>query len=780
MKRRIELLAPGGDIDAIKAAILAGADAVYCGLNKFNARNRAENLDFETLNGVLTLAHENHCKIYLTLNIIILASEIPALMGLLNKLVNTGIDGVIVQDLGLFYLLSTYFKGLKIHASTQLTTHNEGQIKFLGKLGATRINLSRELNIDEIKALTLIANENDILTEVFVHGSYCISFSGICYMSSVLGGKSGNRGRCSQPCRDRYLTTPEGKNFPLNLKDNSAYSDLKEISDAGVSSLKIEGRMKKLDYVYTVVDCWKKQMQTFYEQNRLHNDDGDLYKVFNRDFSNAYLKSHISRDMFIDNPRDNSIQHLSDIHDYSANTEMLKDQAELYDEKESNTACIKNKIKQLKIVKVPLRIRVSGKIHTPLRISVKTPDRSFVVISESKLVKSRLYNLNRAGRGQVSNGDELFTDPNKSARKGTEIPGKCLDYNFFMEKLRALNNTEYFIKHLELEDLQSGVFISFKELTSMKKKILATLNGLKEITEPVEVPFLRKPDALKSIPDLSLLISSEADLSFCSNTRARVFFEIPNCFKNNYSELSGIFLRNKKLIPWFPSVLIGDDYTAALELLKESKPKLIVTNNTGVAYEAYQMGIPWIAGPYLNMVNSFSLLCLKERFDCRGSFISNEISKNQIKNIISPDHFKLYYSIYHPILLLSSRQCLFHPVIGCEKSSVDRECIETCEKSASITTLKEVPLFIEKTKGNYHCLYHDADYLNTDVVTDFPEMFSGFLIDVRDIKTKTRIKTHKAELIRLFENLLRGDPDSKRTLNEVIYPSTKVQYEKGI
>lgn len=198
MKRKIELLAPGGDIDAIKAAILAGADAVYCGLNKFNARNRAKNLDFETLNGILTLAHGNNCKIYLTLNIIILDSEIPALMGLLNKLVNTGIDGVIVQDLGLLYLLSTYFKGLKIHASTQLTTHNEGQIKFLGKLGATQVNLSRELDIDEIKALTLTANENDILTEVFVHGSYCISFSGICYMSSVLGGEIG-KSRQVQP-----------------------------------------------------------------------------------------------------------------------------------------------------------------------------------------------------------------------------------------------------------------------------------------------------------------------------------------------------------------------------------------------------------------------------------------------------------------------------------------------------------------------------------------------------------------------------------------------------
>ena len=144
MKRKIELLAPGGDIDSIKAAIIAGADAIYCGLDKFNARNRAENITFENLNGIIHLAHKHHCEIFLTLNIIIVESEIPTIIALLNKLINSNIDGVIIQDLGLFYILCNYFPTLKIHASTQLTTHNDGQIKFLSQLTATRVNLSRE------------------------------------------------------------------------------------------------------------------------------------------------------------------------------------------------------------------------------------------------------------------------------------------------------------------------------------------------------------------------------------------------------------------------------------------------------------------------------------------------------------------------------------------------------------------------------------------------------------------------------------------------------------
>lgn len=228
---------------------------------------------------------------------------------MLNKLVNIKIDGIIIQDLGVFYLLNKYFPSLDIHASTQMTTHNDGQIKFLSKLNASRVNLSRELNINEITALTATAHKHDMLTEVFVHGSNCISFSGLCYMSSVTGGNSGNRGQCSQPCRDEYLTTAEGKNFPLNIKDNSAFSDLEVLAEAGVDSIKIEGRIKKYHYVYKVVETWRKQLQSFYEKNQVSDDNEELRKVFNRDFSNSFLQGDISRDIFIDNPRDNSPVH---------------------------------------------------------------------------------------------------------------------------------------------------------------------------------------------------------------------------------------------------------------------------------------------------------------------------------------------------------------------------------------------------------------------------------------------------------------------------------------
>ncbi len=644
----LELLAPGGDIDSIKAAIIAGADAVYCGLIKFNARNRAVNIVLDDLNGIIQLAHNNDCKIYLTLNIIIIENEIPELFKLLNKLTNINLDGIIVQDIGLFYILKKYFPKFKIHVSTQFNTHNEGQINFLNKLNVSRINLSRELNIKEIKHLTKIAHKRDIATEVFVHGSYCISFSGICYMSSVHSGKSGNRGRCSQPCRDRYLTTSMNKNYPLNLKDNSAYFNLQDLFNAGVDSLKIEGRVKKFHYVYTIVNHWKKHLNNL-KKNKISNDNSELYKVFNRDFSDSYLKGDINKDMFIDNPRDNSIKYLS-----KTNSDIM----DLYKQKDAHIKDIKVKIDQLNIEKIPL------------------------ILNRSKS------------------------------------------------------------------------------------------------TLPIEVPIFIKKPLLKTNPELSILIDSIKDLNIYNKTNTDIFYQIPNY--PDKENLMDIFIKNKNISPWFPSILIGDNYKAAVELLLRIQPKIIITNNTGIAYEAYKNKIPWIAGPYLNIINSFGLLNIKDNFNCNGAFISNEINKEQIKRINRPENFKLYYSIYHPILLMTSRQCLHHQVIGCDKSRIDKECIFECDKTSSITNLKNKSFLIQKRKENYHRIYNNINFLNTEIVTDIQDKFSGFFIDLRDIKTETKIGHNKLKTIKLFENLLNNEPDSANKIKQIIKPTINNQYIKGI
>ncbi len=299
-----ELLAPGGDLDSIRAAIAAGAGAVYCGLHRFSARSRAANISIEELMGVIAEAHRHDCAIFLTMNIMILEHELSGVVTLLNKLVNSGIDGVIVQDLGLLWLLREHFPTREVHASTQCTVHNRGQLTFLKQLGAQRVNLSRELSMDEVATLTAQAHEIALETEVFVHGSNCISFSGQCLFSSHLRGTSGNRGRCSQPCRDEFQATDRGVSFPFNTKDTSTLSHLAALVDAEVDSLKIEGRIKQFHYVYSTVKAWRDQLETYACTGAHGTRDALLETVFNRELSNAYLSGAVGAEQYVDDPRD--------------------------------------------------------------------------------------------------------------------------------------------------------------------------------------------------------------------------------------------------------------------------------------------------------------------------------------------------------------------------------------------------------------------------------------------------------------------------------------------
>ena len=455
----------------------------------------------------------------------------------------------------------------------------------------------------------------------------------------------------------------------------------------------------------------------------------------------------IDKNLFIDNPRDHSAIRLAEINGGSSDENIEKAKGSIYYERTEIITMVEAKINPISIRKAPLVISISGECGAPLRVEVKTPDVSFVVISEINL-----------------------------ANVGTPK----LDYEVIFKRLKALNDTEFFIEKIELENLQCNLYLPFKELTSIKKQLLFKLTDSKGFVDPIDLPVVKKPTDQTGKPTLSVLISAPGDLYICAQTSATIYFKLPNCFTNDLAELITHFTIHKNLIPWFPSVLIGDDYRAAVDFLDQLRPLSIVSDNTGIAEEAFRRGISWIAGPSLNLVNSFSLLCLKEKFNCSGAFISNEISQMQIRSIKRPEDFKLYYSIYHPILLMTSRQCLFHQVTGCAKSYIDEACISQCEKSSSITNLKKVTFFIEKSKGNYHRLYNETNFLNTAIVTDIPDTFSGFFIDLSDVETKTRVDRDKLSVIQLFENLLTGDPESKNELDQAIRFTTNVQYLKGI
>jgi U32 family peptidase len=751
MNNEVELLAPGGDIDSIKAAVVAGADAVYCGLLKFNARNRAANISFDDLPGVIRLAHRHGCKVYLTLNIIFVESDLSELISLLNKLANTDLDGVIVQDVGLMYLLSEHYPGLRSHASTQLTTHNVGQIDFLARLAATRANLSRELSINEITELTAAGHARNLSTEVFVHGSYCLSFSGLCYLSSVHSGRSGNRGKCSQPCRDRYLPTRAGKDYPLNLKDNSAFGNLRQLTEAGVAALKIEGRGKGYHYVYAVTRAYRAQLQNLQRHVEQKQDSSELHEVFNRGFSNGFLMGDVNKSMFADHPRNRAADDLRETKGSATGAESAAAFGESLDEIADNRRRVKEIIDRVSVARAPLTIRVSGTVGTPLRLVVQTPDTSFEVLSESRLTP----------QGSKSNAGQLT-------------------HETLLEKLKTLSRTEYFIEELDLGGLQRDLFVPFRELTLIRKRILFLLRGSKAAVEPIELsppPRGRRPPIK---PTLAVLISSREDLHLGRGTRAELHFQLPSCLKDELDGLVDLFRNHGELVPWFPPVLIGEDYAAALDFLDRARPGRVVTNNTGIAFQAWRRGIPWIAGPDLNTANSYSLLCLKERFDCTGAFLSNELSQDQLRRISPPEGFGLHYRLYHPIVLLTSRQCLFHQVTGCEKDRVDETCLRACDRSASITSTRQATLLLKKTPGHFASIYHETHFLNPTIVADLPDTFSSFLVDLRDIETETRVDLSKSRTVQLFEQLLEGRADSLQQVHQRIQPTTSAPYLKGM
>ena len=256
-----ELLAPAGSLEAVRAAVANGADAVYMGASGFNARDEGAQLTLEELGEACRIAHERGRRIYLTLNILIKPSELVEALLLLGEAVDLGIDAVIVQDIGLIRLIQRLFPDLEIHGSTQTTVHDESGAAVMRDLGVDRVVLARENTLDDIRAIR--AAVPSLGLESFVHGALCISYSGQCYMSGMISERSANRGSCAQSCRKDYVLTDASsreeldRGYLISAKDLGAYDHLAEIADAGIGCLKVEGRKKRAEYVATVTRSYR-------------------------------------------------------------------------------------------------------------------------------------------------------------------------------------------------------------------------------------------------------------------------------------------------------------------------------------------------------------------------------------------------------------------------------------------------------------------------------------------------------------------------------------------
>lgn len=307
MSVKPELLAPAGSWESLVAAVENGADAVYLGGKLFNARQSAGNFDQEELSRAVEFAHVRGVKVYVTVNILLDDQELPEAAGFLHSLQQCGADAAIVQDLGLARLARQVIPELPLHASTQMTTHNLPAALLLKEAGIDRVVLARELSLEAIKE---IRQQGGVEVEVFIHGALCVCYSGQCLMSSLIGGRSGNRGRCAQPCRLNYvlvdrhgrpLAEPgEVGDYLLSPRDLNLSEHLPDLIKAGITSLKIEGRMKRPEYVATVVRIYRELLDRAAVSGNFTvnpEDARDLAQIFNRDFSTGYFYGRPGREL---------------------------------------------------------------------------------------------------------------------------------------------------------------------------------------------------------------------------------------------------------------------------------------------------------------------------------------------------------------------------------------------------------------------------------------------------------------------------------------------------
>ena len=290
----LELLAPAGSMEAVAAAVQNGADAVYLGYGDFNARRNAKNFSREEFAAAVSYCHLRGVKVYLTLNTLLTDRELPAAAQVAAQASELGADAVLVQDLGVLRMLRQVSPDLPVHASTQMTVHSLDGVKLAADLGMTRVVLSRELSRDQIE---YICTHSPIEIEVFAHGALCMCYSGQCFLSSVIGGRSGNRGLCAQPCRLKYGWMDKADAYPLSLKDLSLAGHLRELRRMGVACVKLEGRMKRPEYVAVVTRIYACAIKEGREPTAEEMDQ--LTAAFSRQgFTQGYYLDRQGPDMF--------------------------------------------------------------------------------------------------------------------------------------------------------------------------------------------------------------------------------------------------------------------------------------------------------------------------------------------------------------------------------------------------------------------------------------------------------------------------------------------------
>ena len=610
----MKIVAPAGNMERFYSAISATADEIYLGLKGFGARRNAENFTVEELKQAIDYTHLRGSRIFLTLNTIMTNREIELLYSTLKDLYNYGLDAIIVQDLGYAEYLHKNFPSIEIHGSTQMTVANYYEINYLKELGFKRIVLPRELSFEEIKE---IRKHTDIELEVFVSGSLCISFSGNCYMSSFIGGRSGNRGMCAQPCRKEYKTSCGEKSYFLSPKDQLyGLDEIKKLQEIGVESIKVEGRMKDISYVYETVS---------YFRNLINGIDKEenTPKLFNRGYSKGYFydndKNIMNRDYSynmgekIGEVVGKSIKLDEDIVSGDGITFVSKDYKNLggtYINKiaHKNEKLVLNFPEKTKYIFRNYNKRLNDEISKKIKSTDKKLEINFdfaAKLNEKLILK--IY-LEDKKENKILNLEEISETLTQKAQK------RAISEEDINEKLSEIGDSEFTVKDIKV-NIDENIFIPLSELKNLKR------NAVEKFREKILSYFRRdldrelkennqeyfKLEIEKDKPkdlEIRVIVSNEEQKNFLENIKNE--YNIKEIYYRTYDIAKQSMLGQHNL---------DNKLASNLYELLENKNSAVMLN--------------W----NMNIVNSYTISVLEKIEKLESFIVSPEINFSKIREL---------------------------------------------------------------------------------------------------------------------------------------------------
>ena len=678
-----ELLAPAGSYDVLVIAVNAGADAVYIAGQNYGARAYAKNFSMEEIEKAVDYAHLNGAKVHVTVNTLINNYEIKDVLNYLFKLYQIGVDAVIVQDFGLIWLLKTFIPDLEVHASTQMGLNNYSSIKWANKNNIKRVVLPREVNINQIKQTTeqLKKDNIDMDIEAFGHGALCYCVSGKCYMSSYNSGRSGNRGACAQPCRREYRLKYRGYNigngYLLSTHDLATYNHLQEISDAGVKSLKLEGRMKSGDYIGTIVNSYR---------NLIDGNEGnykkDLHLVFNRQFTNGYMMGDKPGEVMGRGHSGHEGLYIGDIVDIDGTKVTIE---------------IKNK--EIPVILEPgdgIAFKYNGKIKGIYLEDIVKQDEKEIIINTTRLVKvgtevfisysksTHEYlkqfeketiknnaplnlsltwdeNLNLFTKVEYYLDDELINFRHKTLDKFEKAKNKPVTEEVIEKQLKKTGGTPFYIDKIRFNNMPNDLFIPIREINQIRREILDTATEFlrnhytptkksvkairKNLTKFYEDYDNIKGKNKRKTPKLSIFIDDIAQIKTASGfDLKRIYFD-GNCHYNNPKDyfdniketlLKGSLMASPTEFVWVLSSFTSEkEAVKCNEIIKELENEGIIISVMGDFPGMSEIfDCPIYGNHNLNVWNSFCVRDMNEAgFD--SLILSSELSGDEIKEIVN-------------------------------------------------------------------------------------------------------------------------------------------------